>query len=123
MGIEFNVNQALDQAKDFIKEKVDKKSVKQATSIDGIIEEFFKDTSYDFNVSYQKLIDAHNSWIYPDDCADALIGWQFVKINGKISTSIQERENSASGELEYRIKPSFYDAFATYFDTNIRPDM
>ena len=38
MGVEFNVNQALDQAKDFIKEKVDKKSVKQATSIDGIIE-------------------------------------------------------------------------------------
>lgn len=123
MGAEFNVNQALDQAKNFIKERLDKKSVKQATSIDGIIEEFFKDTSYDFNVFYQKLIDAHNSWIYPDDCADALIGWQFVKINGKISTPIQERENSASGELEYRIKPSFYDAFATYFDTNIRPDM
>ena len=123
MGVEFNVNQVLDQAKDFIKEKVDKKSVKQATSIDGIIEEFFKDTSYDFNVFYQKLIDAHNSWIYPDDCTDDLIGWQFVKINGEISTPIQERENSVSGELEYRIKPSLYDAFATYFYTNIRPDM
>ena len=45
MGAEFNVNQALDQAKNFIKERLDKKSVKQATSIDGIIEEFFKDTS------------------------------------------------------------------------------
>ena len=56
MGAEFNVNQALDQAKNFIKERLDKKSVKQATSIDGIIEEFFKDTSYDFNVFYQKLI-------------------------------------------------------------------
>ena len=48
MGAEFNVNQALDQAKNFIKERLDKKSVKQATSIDVIIEEFFKDTSYDF---------------------------------------------------------------------------
>ena len=123
MGVEFNVNQALDQAKDFIKEKVDKKSVKQATSIDRIIEEFFKDTSYDFNVFYQKLIDAKDSWIIPDDCADDLIGWQFVEINGETYTPIQKRENSASGELEYRIKPSFYDAFATYFDTNIRPDM
>ena len=33
MGAEFNVNQALDQAKNFIKERLDKKSVKQATSI------------------------------------------------------------------------------------------
>ena len=122
MGVEFNVNQALDQAKDFIKEKVDKKSAKQDTSIDGIIEEFFKDTSYDFNVFYQKLIDAKDSWIIPDDCADDLIGWQFVEINGETYTPIQDKQNS-DGEIEYRIKPSFYDAFAAYFDTNIRPDM
>lgn len=122
MGVEFNVNQAFDQAKDYIKEKVDKKSAKQATSIDGIIEEFFKDTSYDFNVFYQKLIDAKDSWIIPDDCADDLIGWQFVEINGKTYTPIQDKQNS-DGEIEYRIKPSFYDAFAAYFDTNIRPDM
>lgn len=122
MGVEFNVNQAFDQAKDYIKEKVDKKSAKQATSIDGIIEEFFKDTSYDFNVFYQKLIDAKDSWIIPDDCADDLIGWQFVEINGKTYTPIQDKQNS-DGEIEYRIKPSFYDAFVAYFDTNIRPDM
>ena len=123
MGVEFNVNQAVDQVKDFISEKVDKKSAKQATSVDGIIEEFFKGTSYEFNVFCQKLIDAESSWIYPDDRANNLIGWQFVKINGKLFTPIQERENSVSSELEYRIKSSFYDAFKTYFDTNIRPDM
>ena len=123
MGVEFNVNQVFDQTKDFIKEKSNKKAIEQATSNEGIIEEFFKDTSYEFNVFYQKLIDAHDSWIYPDDCADDLIGWQFVKINGKTFTPIQERENSISGKLEYRIKPSFYDAFVTHFDTNIRPDM
>lgn len=122
MGVDFNVNQAFDQAKDLIKEKVDKKSAKQATSIDGIIEEFFKDTSYDFNVFYQKLIDARDSWIAPDECAEDLLFWQFVKINDKSYTPIQDRRNS-DGELEYRIKPSFYDAFAAYFDTNIRPDM
>ena len=122
MGIEFNVNQAVDQAKDFIKEKADKKSAKQATSIDGIIEEFFKNTSYEFNVFYQKLIDARDSWIAPDECAEDLLFWQFVKINGESYTPIQDRRNS-DGELEYRIKPSFYDAFAAYFDTNIRPDM
>ena len=123
MGVEFNVNQAFDQAKDFINEKTDKKSAKQATSIDGIIKEFFKDTSYEFNVFYQKLIDARDSWITPDECADDFIGWQFVKINDETFTPIQERKNSVSGELEYRIKPSIYDAFKTYFDTNIRPDM
>lgn len=122
MGVEFNVNRAFDQAKDFINEKVDKKSVKQATSVDGIIKEFFKDTSYGFNVFYQKLIDAHDSWILPDECVEDLSFWQFVKINGEIYTPIQDRQNS-DGEIEYRIKPSFYDAFAAYFDTNIRPDM
>ena len=71
---------------------------------------------------YQKLIDAKDSWIIPDDCADDLIGWQFVEINGKTYTPIQDKQNS-DGEIEYRIKLSFYDAFAAYFDTNIRPDM
>lgn len=123
MGVDFNVNQAVDQAKDFISEKTNKKSAKQATSFDGIIKEFFKDTSYDFNVFYQKLIDARESWIVPDECAADLIGWQFVKINGETFTPIQDRENSASGELEYRITPSFYNTFTAYFDTNIRPDM
>lgn len=122
MGVELNVNQAVDQVKDFINEKADKKSTKQATSVDGIIKEFFKDTSYDFNVFYQKLIDARDSWIAPDECANDLIGWQFVKINGENYTPIQDRQNS-DGEIEYRIKPSFYDAFVAYFDTNIRPDM
>ena len=88
MGVEFNVNQAFDQAKDFINEKVDKKSAKQATSVDGIIKEFFKDTSYEFNVFYQKLIDAHDSWILPDECAEDLLFWQFVKINGESYTPI-----------------------------------
>lgn len=76
------------------------------------------------------MIDARDSWIVPDECADDLIGWQFVKIswqfvkiNGETFTPIQDRENSASGELEYRIKPSVYDTFTAYFDTNIRPDM
>lgn len=69
------------------------------------------------------MIDARESWIVPDECAAGLIGWQFVKINGEIFTPIHDRENSTSGELEYRIKPSFYDTFTAYFDTNIRPDM
>ena len=122
MGVELNVNQAVNQVKDFISEKVDKKSAKQATSVDGIIKEFFKDTSYDFNVFYQKLIDARDSWIAPDECAEDLLFWQFVKINGDTYTPIQDRQSS-DGEIEYRIKPSFYDTFKTYFDTNIRPDM
>ena len=122
MGVEFNVNQAFDQVKDVIKEKSNKKATKQAISNEGIIEEFFKDTSYDFNVFYQKLIDAHDSWILPDECAEDLSFWQFVKINGEIYTPIQDRRNS-DGEIEYRIKPSFYDAFAAYFNTNARPDM
>lgn len=37
-------------------------------------------------------------------------------------SKIQDKQNF-DGEIEYRIKPSFYDAFAAYFDTNIRPDM
>ena len=56
MCVEFNVNQAFGQAKDFIKEESNKKAIKQATSNEGIIEEFFKDTSYEFNVFYQKEI-------------------------------------------------------------------
>lgn len=69
------------------------------------------------------MIDARDSWIVSDECAADLIGWQFVKINGETFTPIQDRENSASGELEYRIKPSVYDTFTAYFDTNIRSDM
>lgn len=122
MSIEFNVNQAIDQTKDFIKEKSNKKAIKQAISNEGIIEEFFKDTSYEFNIFYQKLIDAHDSWIMPDECAEDLSFWQFVKINGESYTPIQDRRN-VDGEIEYRIKPSFYDVFTTYFDKNIRPDM
>lgn len=122
MGVEFNVNQAVDQVKDFINEKADKKSAKQVIPVDGIIKEFFKDTSYDFNVFYQKLIDARDSWTVPDECAKDFLFWQFIEINGNKYTPIQDRQNS-DGEVEYRIKPSFYDAFETYFDTNIRPNM
>ena len=122
MGVEFNVNQAFDQAKDFIKEKSNKKAIEQAISNEGIIEEFFKHTSYEFNMFYQKLIDAHDSWIMPDECAEDLLFWQFVKINGESYTPIQDRRNS-DGDIEYRIKPSFYEMFKTYFGKNIRPDM
>ena len=71
---------------------------------------------------YQKLIDVHDSWIIPDDCAEDSSFWQFVKINSEFYTPIQDRRNS-DGDIEYRIKPSFYEMFKIYFDKNIRPDM
>lgn len=125
MGLNFNFdgNKAIDQVSDVIKTKSDKKTIKDATSVEGIVKEFFKDTSYDFNVFYDKLITAGDEWILPDDCADELIDWQFVKINNDIYTPIQDRENSSTDCIEYRIKPSFYEAFKSYFDEHIRPDM
>lgn len=122
MSIDFNINQAATQVKNAINEKVDKKAAERAISNDGIIEEFFKDKSYSFNLFCQKLVDAHDTWILPDEYVEGLCFWHFVEINGNMYTPIQDRRNSDE-ELEYRIKPSFYEAFKTYFDKNIRPNM
>lgn len=85
-------------------------------NLDSEFDEFFEDNA-DLGIFrwFDSLIESGNT--FQENPSD-IIGWYLYKINNK-----QLIQENFDGSDTLRINPVFFDAFVSYFDREIRPQM